>query len=222
MAALACAQRSRAPRGSVIVFQGDSITDGGRNRASTEPNDHDGFGTSYAFMLMRAIREDRKDVPWRFYNRGVSGNKIPDLRARWTADTLALRPDILSILAGVNDYWHTRSHGYRGTVADFEREYRELLDSTRRALPGLTIVVLEPFVLRTGVVDGSWFPEFDERRAAAERVATAVGARFVPLQETFDERAAQTGPAVWAADGVHPTEAGHALIAQRWRDVVGL
>lgn len=221
-AALACAGRARAPNGSVVVFQGDSITDGGRDRTILGPNNDAAFGSSYAALLMREIRVARPDVPWRFYNRGISGNKLPDLQARWAADTLALRPDILSILAGVNDYWHSRSFGYTGTSADYERQYTSLLAETRAALPNVTLIVLEPFVLRTGAVDASWFPAFDERRAAAARVATAAGARFVPLQATFDARAAQTGPEAWAHDGVHPTPAGHALIAEQWRAVVGL
>jgi lysophospholipase L1-like esterase len=205
-----------------VVFQGDSITDGGRNREILEPNNEAAFGSSYAAVLMRDIRAAHPDVPWRFYNRGISGNKLPELQARWATDTLALRPDILSILAGVNDYWHKRSFGYAGTTADYERQYTTLLAETRAALPNVTLVVLEPFVLRTGAVDASWFPEFDERRAAAARVASAAGARFVPLQSVFDARAAETGPAAWAKDGVHPTPAGHALIAQQWRAVVGL
>jgi lysophospholipase L1-like esterase len=222
-AALACAgQRGRAPSGSVVVFQGDSITDGGRDRSILAPNDAAAFGSSYAALLMRDIRAAHPDVPWRFYNRGISGNKLPELQARWATDTIALRPDILSILAGVNDYWHKRSFGYTGTTADYETQYRNLLIETRAALPNVTLVLLEPFVLRTGAVDASWFPEFDERRAAAARVATAVDARFVPLQAVFDARAAQSGPEVWAKDGVHPTPAGHAVIAEQWRAVVGL
>ena len=222
-AALACAgRRSGAPSGSVVVFQGDSITDGGRDRGILEPNTDAAFGSSYAALLMRDIRAAHPEVPWRFYNRGVSGNKLPELQARWATDTIALRPDILSILAGVNDYWHTRSFGYAGTAADYERQYTALLSETRASLPNVTIVVLEPFVLRAGVVDASWFPAFDERRAAAARVATTVGARFVPLQAIFDARAAETGAEALAKDGVHPTPAGHALIAQQWRAVVGL
>ena len=222
-AVLGCAgRRAGAPSGSVVVFQGDSITDGGRDRTILEPNNDAAFGASHAALLMRDIRAAHPEVPWRFYNRGISGNKLPDLQARWASDTIALRPDILSILAGVNDYWHTRSFRYTGTTEDYERQYSALLAATRAALPDVSFVVLEPFVLRTGAVDARWFPTFDERRAAAARVAAAAGARFVPLQSVFDARAAETGPEAWAKDGVHPTPAGHALIAERWRAVVGL
>ncbi|HZS59593.1 MAG TPA: hypothetical protein VFA43_10010, partial [Gemmatimonadaceae bacterium] len=84
------------------------------------------------------------------------------------------------------------------------------------------VVVLEPFVLKTGAVDASWWPEFDVRRAAAARVAQRAGATFVPLQQAFEQAAAKGGPAYWLSDGVHPTPSGHALIADRWREVSGI
>ncbi|MFI5236144.1 MAG: GDSL-type esterase/lipase family protein, partial [Gemmatimonadales bacterium] len=100
--------------------------------------------------------------------------------------------------------------------------YAALLDDTRRALPQVRLVVLEPFALRTGSVDGRWYPEFDQRRGAAARVATRAGAIFVPLQAMFDDLCKQAPPANWAADGVHPTPAGHATIADAWMKAVVL
>ena len=147
----------------------------------------------------------------------MSGNKVPDLEQRWTADTLDLKPDVLSILVGVNDFWHKLGRGYTGTVVDYEHQYAALLDETRRALPEVRLIVLEPFVLRCGAVDDRWFPEFEQRRAAAERVAQQARATFVPLQSVFDDLARRATPQYWAADGVHPTPAGHAVIAERWR-----
>jgi lysophospholipase L1-like esterase len=107
-------------------------------------------------------------------------------------------------------------------VQDYEQQYTALLDQTRRALPQVKIIVLEPFVLRTGAVTDRWFPEFDERRAAAARVAKAAKAAFVPLQKVFDQHVHTAPPAYWAADGVHPTPAGHAVIAEQWRHAAGL
>ncbi len=213
------ARRSPAPAaaGTVILFQGDSITDSGRNRAAADPNVSSALGTGYPLLVAAAALAAYPDRGLRFYNRGVSGNKVPDLERRWADDTLALSPDILSILIGVNDFWHTLGQGYTGTVEDYERQYSALLDRTRAALPQVRLIVLEPFVLRCGAVDDRWFPEFDERRAAAARVARHARATFVPLQQVFDDLARRTGPQYWAADGVHPTPAGHAVIAERWR-----
>jgi lysophospholipase L1-like esterase len=224
--ALACAHGvpadpPPAPQGATILFQGDSITDAGRNRDQSAPNTGNALGTGYPLLLAAALLRAQPDRNLKIFNRGVSGNKIPDLQSRWENDTYALRPDILSILIGVNDYWHTRTLGYTGTAAQYESGFTALLADTKRRLPSVRLVILEPFVLRTGAVDASWFPAFDERRSIATRVATQAGATFVALQKFFDDAAAKSTPSYWLGDGVHPTPAGHALIAERWRESVG-
>lgn len=206
--------------GETVLFQGDSITDASRNRMVLEPNVARALGTGYPLLVASDVLRDRPERGYRFINRGISGNKVPDLAQRWASDTLALAPDVLSILIGVNDYWHHLLNGYPGTVKDYEDEYNALIDQTRRELPRVRLVILEPFVMRTGAVDARWFPEFDERRAAAARVAKRARATWVPLQEKLDSAARKTGPAYWAADGVHPTPAGHELIAEQWRKAV--
>lgn len=206
-------ERSRAA--GTVVFQGDSITDGWRTRTVPEPNVPRALGTGYPLLVASTLLREQPAAGWRFFNRGVSGDRVPELEKRWDADTLALRPDVLTVLVGVNDYWHTKLRNYTGTTADYENGFVALLDATRRALPGIRIIVLEPFVLPVGFVDRTWFPEFDERRAAAKRVAARASATFLPLQEEFTRLSADTGPAHWAADGVHPTPAGNALIAER-------
>jgi lysophospholipase L1-like esterase len=209
--------RAPARKGTVVLFQGDSITDSGRNRTATEANSAGALGNGYPLLAAAAVLAARPGNDLRFYNRGISGNKVPDLQRRWTADAVELQPDVLSILIGVNDFWHKLSGGYSGTVRDYEEQYAALLDQTRRALPRVHLIVLEPFVLRVGAVGEHWFPEFDQRRAAAARVAKQARATFVPLQSVFDQRVRRAPPAYWAADGVHPTPAGHAVIAEQWR-----
>lgn len=206
-----------AANGTVVLFQGDSITDAGRNRASADANSAGALGSGYPLLVTSAVLAARPGAALRFYNRGISGNKVPDLQQRWTTDTIDLKPDVLSILIGVNDFWHKLDHGYNGTVQDYEQQYNALLDATREALPRVHLIVLEPFVLRTGAVDARWFPEFDQRRAAAARVAARARATFVPLQTVFNQQTRSAPPEYWAADGVHPTPAGHAVIAEQWR-----
>ena len=209
---------NQAPaNGTVVLFQGDSITDAGRNRASADANSAGALGSGYPLLVASAVLAARPGGALRFYNRGISGNKVPDLQQRWTTDTIDLKPDVLSILIGVNDFWHKLDHGYNGTVQDYEQQYNALLDATREALPHVHLIVLEPFVLRTGAVDARWFPEFDQRRAAAARVAARARATFVPLQTVFNQQARAAPPEYWASDGVHPTPAGHAVIAEQWR-----
>ena len=209
--------------GAVILFQGDSITDCGRDRAVADPNRADGFGTGYPLLIAARLLSEHPDAGLSIFNRGVSGNMVPDLAARWEADCLALRPDVLGILIGVNDFWRTVDSGYHGTVADYEREYDALLARTREALPRARLIVLEPFALRSagGAVTDAWFPEFDQRRAAAARVAHRAGATFVPLHGMFDQLVRRASAAYWSADGVHPTIAGHGAIAREWLKRVG-
>lgn len=223
--ALACVRTAHAdpvPAHATILFQGDSITDAGRDRNQSAPNVGSALGTGYPLLIAAEVLRAQPSLGLRFFNRGVSGNKVPDLVARWETDTLSLNPDVLSILVGVNDYWHTRTLGYTGTTEQYESGFSALLADTRRRLPSTRLVILEPFVLRTGAVDASWFPAFDDRRAVARRVAEKAGATFVPLQQALDDAALKTAPSYWLVDGVHPTPAGHALIADRWRAATGI
>jgi len=215
-------QASATPGRTVVVFQGDSITDGWRNRKVVSANQAVGLGTGYPLLVAAAALRAHPEAGLQFFNRGVGMSRVLDLHARWKPDTLALKPDILSILIGVNDFWHKLTRGFTGTVADYERDYAALLARTRQALPKTRLVVMEPFALLCGDVDKTWFPEFDERRSATARVAASVGATFLPLQEMFDGLAARRSPTYWTWDGAHPTPAGDAAIAERWRDVVGL
>lgn len=208
------------PMHGTVLFQGDSITDAGRKRDVTEANDQLALGNGYAWFAAAAMLT-AGDADLRVYNRGISGNKVFQLRDRWQQDCLDLKPDLVSILIGVNDIWHKRNGNYDGTVEIYERDYDALLQRTRDALPGVRLVVCEPFVLRCGAVDDSWFPEFDTYRAAARRVADKHGATFVPFQQMFDDALALAPAEHWAKDGVHPSAAGAALMAQTWRRVVG-
>ncbi len=206
-----------AATGTVILFQGDSVTDCGRDRSATDANAAGALGSGYPLLVASAALAEHPEGALKFYNRGVSGNKVPDLQERWGHDTLDLKPDVLSILIGVNDFWHKLSKGYTGTVQDYENQYTALLAQTRQALPSVRLIVLEPFVLRCCAVNEQWFPEFTARQAAAARVASQAGATFVPLQAVFDERVRTAPQQYWASDGVHPTVAGHAVIAEQWR-----
>ncbi len=214
--------RWRMAPGATLLFQGDSITDAGRDRAIAAPNTASALGFGYPELLAGLLRDRYPARDLQVFNRGVSGNTVDDLRVRWDADTITMRPHVLSILIGVNDIWHTLMGNYHGTPEKYEAGYNELLGRTHTALPSVSVVVMEPFVLRVGAVDDKWFPAFDTYRAAARRVAKANHAIFVPLHDMFQGLAAKSTPAYWAADGVHPTLAGHAAIAERWMSRVKL
>ncbi len=202
--------------GQTILFQGDSITDAGRDKGRTAANDQPALGNGYAWLAGVELLVDHPASKLSVFNRGISGNKVYQLAERWQADCLDLKPDVLSILIGVNDIWHTLMGKYQGTVEIYERDYRALLERTKKALPKVKLVICEPFVLRCGSVTDKWFPEFDTYRAAAKRVAESFHATFVPFQTMFDEAVKYAPPTHWAADGVHPTSAGASLMAHTW------
>lgn len=208
-------------KGMTILFQGDSITDAGRqNRQKPNPNEQASMGNGYASIATAALLTSRPELNLSIYNRGISGNKVHQLYARWQKECLNYQPDVLSILIGVNDIWHGLNGGYDGTVETYENDYRTLLQKTRKALPDVKLVICEPFVLRCGAVNDKWFPEFDYYRAAARKVADEHSAVFVPFQSMFDQ-ALQFAPAKhWAGDGVHPSSHGAALMADFWLQAV--
>jgi lysophospholipase L1-like esterase len=207
-------------QGTTILFQGDSITDAGRNKK--EPQANNGLGRGYPAHVAGGLLGKHTCLGLQIHNRGISGNKVPDLEARWQQDAIDIKPDLLSILIGVNDIWHKLNGRYNGTVEDYETGFRALLQRTQKALPQTRIVICEPFVLRCGAVKDNWFPEFDQRRAVAKKLADELKLTFVPFQSMFDNATKSAPPEFWARDGVHPTTEGHALMAQTWREVVGI
>lgn len=233
LAAAARASRSHAselsqplvlPKDATILFQGDSITDVRRDRKRAETaNDAKALGDGYPLLIASELVSQHPQQEWKVFNRGISGNRVPSLLSRWQADCIDLQPALLSVLIGVNDIWHKMNGDYDGTVETYRTGYLELIDRTKENLPDTRIVICEPFVLRCGAVKDSWFPEFDQRRSVAKEVAKESNAIWVPFQTMFDEAvAAGTKPEYWLHDGVHPTLAGHALMAQTWRKILQL
>jgi lysophospholipase L1-like esterase len=207
----------QAPENLTILMQGDSITDAGRDRGAYYPNDTRGMGHGYVYQIVAAMLGANPGKQFRFYNRGISGNKVYQLAARWEDDALQLKPDVLSILIGVNDFWHTLTSGYEGSAETYEADYRKLLDRTRNALPAIKLMIGEPFAVKEGTaINESWFPEFNKYQDAARRIAGDYDAVFIPYQQVFNE-ALERAPAVyWCPDGVHPSMAGAYLMKEAW------
>ncbi|MBE6925621.1 MAG: hypothetical protein E7461_02145 [Ruminococcaceae bacterium] len=202
-----------------ILFQGDSITDWGRNREQFYDT-----GSGYA-TLVRA--EMGADYPgdYEFVNRGVGGDRIVDLYARIKMDFINLKPDYASIYIGVNDVWHeiVRSNGV--DTEKFEKIYEMLIDEVKAACPEVKLMIIAPFVLE-GICTCNTEEMPDrlerfqvgvaEKAAAAKRVAEKYGLPFVELQPAFDEACTKAPADHWVLDGVHPTPCGHEIIKRLW------
>jgi len=205
----------------VILFQGDSITDAGRKRDASGFNNAAALGTGYALMAAAELLNKFPDKNLKIYNKGVSGNKVYQLAERWDADCLDLKPNVLSILIGVNDYWHKHNGKYDGTVKVYKNDLTKLLDRTKQKFPELKLILAEPFAVKgIKAVDDTWYPEFNDYRAAAKEIAESFNAAWIPYQKVFDDAQKTAAGVYWTGDGVHPSVAGAKLMAKAWMETV--
>ncbi len=199
--------------GSRLLFQGDSITDMKWGRNQSDRNHY--LGHSYVYLIAARLGFEMPEARLDVYNRGISGNTVADLKARWQKDAIDMKPDFLSILVGVNDAGRGVQPG------PYETDYRHILDASRKANPDLRIVLLDPFVVRSGRLTEE--DAFQARRSATDRFGTIVKqlakdyeAVHIRTQEIFDAAAKAVSPEHWIWDGVHPLPQGHELIARNW------
>ena len=205
---------------SVILFQGDSITDAGRSRQAVGPNNPDGLGNGYPKIIGNHLWDSYPDHHLQIYNRGVSGDRIRDLAQRWQNDSLRLHPDIISLLIGVNDTWNYLFMGMGSDPQDYQKVYRKLLIDTRQSLPDTQFILCEPFVLITGEVTGEWMSDINERQEITRGLAREFSGVVVPFQSALDRAAEDTSPHKLLEDGVHPTVLGYRVLADCWIETV--
>lgn len=197
-----------------VLFQGDSITDAGREYENDAV-----LGHGYAAMVAAFYSAAHPERHIRFINKGISGNRTRDLCVRWENDCISLQPDVLSVLIGINDVWRRYDKDDPTTCDEFKDNYRRILTDAVDA--GVAhIILLEPFLLHVNDERKSWREDLDPKINAVRELARDFSAALIPLDGLFAAASAHRNPAFWAADGVHPTQAGHALIAQNWLDKV--
>ena len=210
---------------TTILFQGDSITDGLRekNRDRAWDLNHQ-MGHGYAFLVNARWGAQYPERRFAFINRGISGNRIADLYGRWQEDTVNLRPDVLSILVGINDVGFTMWEQSGSGPERFGRIYQLLLDEARAANPALLMVLMEPFVMPVGDRKDTyqdWLSLLRPLQEQTRLIAERNGAIFIPLQERFNALCQVREASYWVWDGIHPTVSGHQVIADAWMEAVG-
>lgn len=205
----------------VILFQGDSITDSGRNKEDSGFNTARNLGSGYPMLAGAALLNKYEALNLKIYNKGISGNKVFQLAERWDKDCLDLKPDVLSILIGVNDIWHKLDGNYNGTPDIYRNDYIALLERTMKALPDVKLIISEPFAVKgVKAVDDRWYPEFYEYQKDAKDIAKQFKAVFIPYQSIYDEAQKRAPGSYWTDDGVHPTLAGAQLMAKAWMKAI--
>lgn len=203
-----------------LLFIGDSITDVGRNRA-----DRSDLGEGFPNLLATQLVEKYPDYELTILNRGISGDQVIDLKNRWTEDCLALKPDVVTILVGINDVGFVIDRQSIPTVEDlsrFEANYRFLLDSLREETEA-KIILMEPFVLPYPIDRLNWRDQLNPRIQIVRRLATEFEALLIPLDGILNDKGiAHSFEEYTGDDGVHPTVAGHQTIAEAWLSAVNL
>ena len=198
-----------------ILFQGDSITDAGRDHR----NYHD-MGQGYPKYASEHIKEDFPGVDFEFINFGISGNRTSQLFDRLYTDGIAFQPDVISILIGINDIWHRYGAGKIATTDEqIALNYRKILERIKNET-NAKIVILAPFILD--------FPGRDQMREDLQKVLPIVRGlaeefadAYIPLDEKFDEALkTQPEPLYYSADGVHPNDNGRAFIGKLYAEAV--
>jgi lysophospholipase L1-like esterase len=208
-------------KNDIILFQGDSITDASRKKDDDKWNSPAALGNGYAFLAAAHLLRHHAGKDLKIYNRGISGNKVYQLAERWEKEALDLKPDVLSLLIGVNDFWHMIQGKYKGTVQTYHDDFKALLQKTKEKLPDVKLIIGEPFAV-TGIkaVDEKWFPAFNEYRQAAQEIATTFNAVFIPYHSIYEKAQKKAPGAYWTYDGVHPTLAGAQLMADAWLQAI--
>ncbi len=201
-------------QGDLVLFQGDSITDCGRDRI-----DPANMGHGYAYIASSLFAARYPELGINFLNRGVSGDRATDMHLRWRDDCIALQPDWVSILIGINDTWRFFDSGMRTTTAEFAEHYRAMLEDVR-IRTNARLILCEPFVLPTPQDRAAWREDLDPKIHIVRSLAREYGAIYVPFDGIFAQASTRQELAYWAADGVHPTPAGAALMAEAWLNAV--
>ena len=207
----------------LILFQGDSITDCGRPREDEDWH----LGLGYAAFVGARLGQLHPNRNLQFLNRGISGDTVPLLQARWQVDCLDIKPNWVSILIGVNDACSAAQTVADGNQPeDYEAGYRDLLAQTRDM--GAKLIIIEPFLLDTpheydDLAETSAIrTQIDPMIASARKLAEEFEAAYVAMDTIYADACADgVSPAFWAPDAIHPSQPGHSLMAEAWLEAVG-
>lgn len=204
--------RSRLQEGQVVLFQGDSITDWGRDR-----EDITSLGEGYANVIARLYRVLFPEVNVTFINKGIGGNRVIDLLGRYEEEFRSLKPDYLSILIGVNDTWRRYDNNDPTSSEEFEKTYRELLTKIREDLPECKLIMVEPFLLHSVPGIENWREDLNPKILVVRKLAKEFADYYIPMDGIFAKAEVEEHTCEeLAPDGVHPSGIGHRMIAEEF------
>lgn len=210
-----------------ILFQGDSLTDCGRDKTGHNPVQAYGYG----YVNLIASELQYRYPGTMVYNRAYNGSRACDMYSRWMEDMLNVDCNVLSVLNGVNDIGFGIRMNQGADTEKFAFLYDLMLQEALERKPELKLVLCEPFLFKIeentpelgkDIVENwaQWSGQLKEIQEAVRRLAEKYGAIFVPFGEAFEEACKLAPPQHWSVDCIHATNAGHALMARVWMDCV--
>ena len=199
-----------------VVFQGDSITDAGRDKR----NYHE-LGRGYPKYAAEKLTAACPEIDFEFINFGISGNRTCQLFDRLYEDGLAFEPDVISILIGINDIWHRHGGGKIATTdAQIELNYRSILERIRRE-SNAKILILSPYLLQREAPDAEAFREdLKTVLPIVRKLAAEFADVYVPLDEHFAVAEPLAEPFFYSNDGVHPNANGAEFIGKLYAEAI--
>ncbi|MFA6309163.1 MAG: SGNH/GDSL hydrolase family protein [Clostridia bacterium] len=203
-------------KNETVLFQGDSITDTNWDRSNDKF-----IGYGYPTIVSAWYSSLYPENNVRFLNRGISGNRIGDLLKRVQKDFIDIEPSWVSIMIGINDCWHRYSHNIPTSAGEFERGYRDLLTKITQNT-NAKLVLCEPFLLEVEPEQEKWREDLDPKIDVVRKMSKEFETLLVPLDGIFREAGKKSSKEFWSEDGVHPTSAGHGLIARAWLTTMGI
>lgn len=206
-----------------ILFFGDSLTDGDRDKTYNTPNYRGSYGNAFPIHVAANLARINPNG-YEIYNRGISGQRIVDLYSRIKCDVWNLSPDVLNILIGINDIWFEVDFQNGVELERYERVYRLIIEDTLKVLPNIKIILCEPFVLEGRATKNTEeqpdrFEKFCEVKKYAKvvkKLADEYHLPFLSLQDKIAALAEKYGTEIVLSDGVHPLIPGATLIADEW------
>lgn len=198
--------------GQTILFQGDSITDCGRNK-----EDINSLSNGYPGVISNMYNLLFPGNEVTFINKGISGNRVVDLLGRYDRDIKEIKPDFISILIGINDTWRRYDNNDPTSTEQYEQGYTELLENIKSDFPDCKIMIIEPFLLNSLPNRASWREDLDPKIQVARKLAKEYADFYLPLDGIFAKTEVERYTCKQIAeDGVHPSAIGHAIIAEEY------
>ncbi len=181
-------------KNDTILFQGDSITDSGRDR-----NDPNSMGVGYVLFTTSWLSALYPELDLKFINKGINGDRTCDLVRRWDDDCIILKPDLISIYVGINDIWRRYDSNDPTSTEEFENNYRILLDRIFNEL-NVKVILCEPFVLPYPEDRKMWREDMDPKIEVIHKLSKEYNISFVPLDAIFKDGCKLRAPEYWAGD----------------------